>query len=1040
MFRTPPLTQEATGKTNDRFASTMTLARWRLRQTGGLLFMASLGFVAAMVIACIVPLFTTVAAASSLQAILQSNTARSTLTLGVNTQGLSSKVAEAIQQQVTPQIQQRLVPYQEGSSYLTIQESSFLVIAPAALQHSARFNIYASSLKDLQPDLHLISGRWPISNPDTLEIMLTPRSAQDLGLKLGDRATLQGNFTRFDQTGGVLDPETAFTIQVVGLFEVPSPGPASLHTQDFQPDNTGSTATYTMLTNSSDFLHTLDTIAARLHTGAIFSFLMFQLSWDYRLHTQTVRPDQVSDLTNRLFTAQTIAGNFQNNQQHLDASQVDFPYIAEVSLYSPEPGSLELLDLLQQYTNRITLVSIPITILAVQIIALLLFFVSLLIGMLLDRQMTANAMLSSRGASNEQIFWSLFLQGVALCLLGIILGPLVGALIVFTLISGILPEGSAHTAQGILAQPLQIFISMAPTAGGTLLAALLTISLIVRHTSGLNMLTLRRETARTTRQPFWQRYYLDMLAAAIALSGYGISLYLASIAHEVDTTTQALILAPLTLIAPLFLLLGCLLLFLRIFPWFLRVAGRTASRGGGATTMLALVQMSRSPRQIVRMTLLLSLTVAFAIFAQVFSASQTQRINDISAFEAGADFSGDLTNTVLIQKLTVNQILAQYQRLPGVLAASADFTAEGETIGSSGKSVTIQFRAIEPQSYKQTIIWNLLDAHQSLSGLLSLLPHPQTATLPNGTTSTVVPAIIDQAMANQLRLPIGGVFSTTLSGLTEATLNYKVAAIVAHIPTVNSSTAVSSSDSPGGMLVNYDIFSQVYDQVHRQHQLDLNPEAPPPTADGPSVPINHIWLRTTDAPQELDALRIALNSSKLAVNNLYDRRQIASELQDDPLNLNILIILGIGGLTAFLLALIGNLVSSWMSVYNRRSSFVVLRALGATSRQVAGVLLWEQGIIYIGAILLGIAFGAVLANIAVPVLVFTGLPEHGPMSNLSINDLYLLQHALPPQIITPFSLDLIFGALILICIVALGIMIRAALHPSISNELRLSED
>ena len=189
-------------------------------------------------------------------------------------------------------------------------------------------------------------------------------------------------------------------------------------------------------------------------------------------------------------------------------------------------------------------------------------------------------------------------------------------------------------------------------------------------------------------------------------------------------------------------------------------------------------------------------------------------------------------------------------------------------------------------------------------------------------------------------------------------------------------------------------------------------------------------------------MRAALISptSKLALANLYDRRAIAGELQNDPFNLTILIILGFGGLAAFLLAFIGNLVSSWLSVRARRSSFVVLRALGANSRQIAGLLLWEQGIVYVVAIALGVVFGIVLTSVSVPVLVFTSLPQHGPMSSLSIDDLYLLQHAFPAQIIVPGSLDLIFVLLVLICLVALVIMIRTALNPSISSELRLSED
>lgn len=1036
MPRTTSLAREPVNKAKDYFASTLTLACWRLRQTGWLLFVACLGFVAAMIIACVVPLFTTAATASGLQAILQADPARSDITLNVNTQGLSSDVVRAVQQQVTPLVQQKLASYQEGTATMAIQESSIQALSPTALQHIGSFSIYATALEDLKPNLRLLAGRWPASDANVLEIVLTPTTARALHLSINDRITLQGDFSTANQTGGPIDPRTAFNAQLVGLFDVGSPAPVSLHGQSFNPALEGVTNVYTLLTSTPAFLLTVNQMAARLHSAALFSYLMFQLTWDYRLRTRNIQADQVSDLTNRLFITQTDVGNYESTQQQLQFGTVGFPYITQAALYSPTPGSFELLDLLEQYTNRVTLVGIPITILAVQIVALLLFFVSMLIGVLLDRQMTSNALLSSRGASSKQIFWSLFLQGLALCLVGVGIGPPAAMAIVATLVSHALPTDGVRVAQNALGQPLQVLSSIGPAAGATLLAALLTLGLVVRYTSGLNVLTLRHETARATRPPFWQRYYLDVLAAVIALSGYGVSLYLADIAHEVDITTQDLILTPLTLLAPIFLLLGCLLLFLRILPWLLRFGGWAAQRRRGAITMLALVQMARAPRQIMRMTLLLSLTVAFAIFAQVFSASQTRRIDDISAYESGADFSGDIGNTITVQNLTMDQVIARYSKIPGVISVSADYTDQGTTVGNGGEQVLIQFRAVDLRSFPQTVIWTSQDSNQPLSNLLDRLPRPKQMNLPNGTRGWVVPAIVDQALATQLQLHTGDTFSSSLNNLTQATLNYQIAAIIAHIPTVNSSLVTSASESPGGMLVDYQTFSNIYLQTFKQQIQGAKQDS----ALKLQVPVNHIWLRTANDASSLTSVRTALATSRFATNNLYDRRDITAELQGDPFNLNILIILSIGGLMAFLLAFIGNLISSWLSVRSRRGSFVVLRALGATSRQIAGVLLWEQGIVYAGAIALGLAFGAVLASVAVPVLVFTDLPQHGPMSSLSISDLYLLQHALPARIVVPFSLDLIFVVLVVICLLALVIMIRAALHPSISNELRLSED
>jgi ABC-type antimicrobial peptide transport system permease subunit len=1032
--------RERAGEQGNGFVATLTLARWRLRQTGWLLFIACLGFGAAMVIACVVPLFTEIATDSGLQAILQGDASRSDITLSVNTQGLSSDIARSVQQQVPPMVEAKLGHYLSGTPFLAIQQANMLGVAPASLAHAGYFNFYTTSLDALKPALRLVAGRWPTSGSRILEVVLTPEAAQALHLDVGAMMTFQGNFSTYNVSGGPIDPRTALQAQLVGLFEVQPRAPLALHGQNFQPTVSGVTSIYTVLTDTSLFLQSLDQSATRLHTTAIYSYQTFQFTWDYLLQTGHLQTEQVADLTNRLFTVQTDIGNYQNNQhQLLNGGAASFPYIMQTSIYSPKPGSLLLLSLLQQYTNRVALVSIPVTILAVQIIALLLFFVSLLVNMLLDRQMAANAVLSSRGASNSQIFWSLFLQGLILCLAGMVVGPLLSVLIVFWLIVRILPAESLSIGQEMLTRPLQIVDTIELTAGGTLLAALLTISLVVRYASGLNMLTLRREMARVTRAPFWQRYYLDVLAAAIAFSAYGVSLYLANIAHEVDLTTQDLILAPLTLVAPLFLLLGCLLLFLRIFPWLLRVGSWIASRRRGATSMLALVQMARAPRQIIRMTLLLSLAVAFALFAQVFSASQVQHVADISSYETGADFSGDIVNQASMQDLSINQIIARYRAIPGVLAASADHTDQGETVGSSGASVLIQFRAVDRQSFAQTALWNPQLSSQSLQHLLALLPQAHLASVPTGGQDWVVPTIIDQALASQLRVGVHDIFSMALSYQSQATLNYQVAAIVSHIPTVNSSATASSSQSPGGMLVDYQTFVHIYGIMYLQQVLHSNNIVPMKL---PVVTVNHVWLRTSDDAGALASIRATLNSDRsgLALANVFDRRQIANELQNDPFNLNILLILGVGGLTAFLLAFIGSLISSWLSVRSRRSSFVVLRALGATARQVTGVLLWEQGIVYAGAMLLGLAFGIVLTRVAVPVLVFTGLPEHGPMSNLSINDLYLLQSAFPTRIVVPTSLGFIFVALVLICFFALVLMIRAALHPSISSELRLNED
>jgi hypothetical protein len=105
------------------------------------------------------------------------------------------------------------------------------------------------------------------------------------------------------------------------------------------------------------------------------------------------------------------------------------------------------------------------------------------------------------------------------------------------------------------------------------------------------------------------------------------------------------------------------------------------------------------------------------------------------------------------------------------------------------------------------------------------------------------------------------------------------------------------------------------------------------------------------------------------------------------------------------------------------------------------VLTWEQGIIYITAILLGIFFGALLAITAIPSLVFSTAPVNEIAGGgISTNDFYALQHLLPVRLAVSPSLAIGLLILIGICLLALLIMIRVVTRPEPGQILRLNED
>ncbi|HEY7357055.1 MAG TPA: FtsX-like permease family protein, partial [Ktedonobacterales bacterium] len=540
-------------------------------------------------------------------------------------------------------------------------------------------------------------------------------------------------------------------------------------------------------------------------------------------------------------------------------------------------------------------------------------------------------------------------------------------------------------------------------------AACASITLIVatRRAAEYTVLTQRREAARDERRPRWERWYLDVVAALLALAGYGAALYITQ-TGAVDAQVNLLISTPLALATPFFLVLAGLLCLLRFFPLLVRRLARVASRRPAAAPMLALAQMARAPRQALRLILLLGLATSFAIFSLVFTATEPQQLANVAAHLVGADFSGSFFTTEATWP-TLPRRTAAYRALPGVISASLGYT---DAVNLQGNTLTLL--AVDSSTFAQTALWTDQDSSQSLAALMAQLTSDQA--LARGG----IPVIVDALAWQQLHLAIGAQMLLPLAGGGNTALI--VVAEVQHLPTVNDSLSGGTSDytPPGGMLLDFQTLAQ------RAEGLGTNLSA------------NMVWLRTSDNPALLAGIRAAISTGPLQLVNVLDRRLILADFRADPLYLTLLGVLSMGVIATLLLAGVGSLLASWLHARQRLTNFAVLRALGMDPRQVADVLLWEQGIIYAAALALGVIFGAVLALTVVPALVFTGAPNFG--SALSSGEFDVLQHVLPVQMVLPPSLLAVLVALVALCAGALWLMARVVSQPTLSQTLRLNED
>lgn len=970
-------------------SSLATLTGWQLRQNGRLLALIGLGLLTAAVLVCAIPLYVQVSLSAGVRHTLETDPQNLALTVHAQSQIFQSAALESIQNDISSLVHTQLADQIARRPDLSLQISGLRASRTGFLQ------LVGTDTRQAAQHVRLLAGRLPTTqSAGTIEVAMTAENQHFLGLQIGQTVGLP-----FPLNPAPALP-TLLQVRLVGIFAPPESSDLFWHGTALTSSiyAQGSTLIHLVpaLASNIEILKVLDQISAPHLSGGIDDGTRFQLPvdlyWYYAFDLSHLDINALPDLSNHLNAVLTTLSN----------NPLDEPFITGTSASGP-------LEILQDYSNRIAVLQLPTSCLAYLIAGLVLLFVLLFVDVLVERQIEAIALLRSRGASRSQIFAALLSQSAGPALLALSAGPLlaIAGVIVLAQITLTASERAALTL--ITTTPLQVAFQLSlrslAIAGLAMLGSCTAIWRVVRS----NLLILRQQSARPTQRPLWMRWRLDLLAALAALAGAGFSLYIGS-PGVLDVRTRTLVLPVSALVGVLFLLLGGLLLLLRGLPLLLQQAEWLAARTRGAAPLLAMAQIARSPRQPLRTILLFALAIAFALFTLLFQQTQAQRIDDMTRFQVGADFSGSLPQTLQGEAWSLQQ--AFYRSITGVTSTTLGATAVLD--GGSDRSIPIALQAVDSSTYASTITWPAENSTQPESTLLATL----AGTATNAISKNILPAILDDAAAQALGISKGQQF--VLADFHGPT-NFVVAAIVHLLPGVYDSaisTGTTDASVPqGGILVDFQAYSTV--------EMNTNQ---------PGVAATQVWLRTNTS--DLANVRSVVLQGTYELENGLDRRALAASLQTDPLYSSIVGILAIGALIAVLLGLMGILLLAWWNARSRRTTFALLRALGCPPGQLARILLWEQGIVSAASLLLGAILGSVFALTILPAFIFS------PLTGAGSTALFYVAQSLPPvQIAIPLPAVLVlFIGLLVLCALALLVMLGVSMRPHIGLLLRVDDD
>jgi hypothetical protein len=1011
------------------------LGLWRLKRMWGLLLVAQLGMIAAVLLVCALPIVAQLAVGAGFQAELAAHPGVAMFFAHVGTSQPTQQFVDSYTQRVDTISSGVMRPYHLGARVLEIDTVPLTL--PSSDARVGSISLGGEPAQTLATHLRVVQGHLPWPAPDALEVVVSAATAAQLHLSLGTTLPLRalsGGQPPVVQVAGIVALAAATFKYPLDPQTVAGPNGPAMYFWAVTSNEAILDYAYDWSQVSQTILHN------EVEGGAVLVTVGYsQTTWDI---TWTA-PMDLSHLS-----AQDLSAILDSDPQRINnelfqlmnggGAQGDQQRFAPGATYAESP----LFQVLQDYQERLIGAQVLAGLLLADVLGLVLVFLSQMASMLVERQEPLIALLRSRGASRGQIFGAFVLQTLLLGVVGLVIGTAL-ALPAARLISAALLPASERNALSILGGSL-VAVSTGAGIAAVVVAVVLVLAMLraVGRATALNTVAERRESARPARKPLWQRLYLDVAAALLAFLAYGIyalALSLAANSYTLATDNLSLVLSPLAMIAPAFLMVAGALLFLRIFPLLLRLAERLASRRGGVAAVLALAQLARSPRKSAGIVLPLALATCFLLFILAANATIELQMADAAAFQAGADFSGGLTATAAPSASGMRAREATYAQVPGVRAVALGYRGGTLTTRCDSKAQGCSFRpqqivqieAVDADAFAQTAIWPPQDAAQPLTPLMAQLAAQRDA----ASTSGTVPAILDRTAAANLNVAAGASFtlpapvqvttgdpSSGIAGSPD--LRFSVVAVVPYLPGIYG-------DNGGGLLADYATFAAAYGSATR---------GAAPTAVAP----NFAWLRTADDATSLTSVRAAIAEGPLSLSALQvfsifniqapvtDRRALAASLHGDPLRLTVIGILDLGAVAALLLALCGTLIAAGVAARERGMALALLRALGTEPRRVRAEIGWEQGIVYGAALALGALLGAVVIEVMLrplPLMIFASGLLGGPIED----------GGPAARIIWPWpALVAALGALAVICGTATVLAARLAARPSLARTLRLS--
>jgi len=745
----------------------------------------------------------------------------------------------------------------------------------------------------------ITQGTWPPTSPtaegDPVPVLIAERLLYTLGLQVGD--TLQG------QARGGKPKEF-----IVAAMWRENNDKAPLW-QEFPPKNFfADKAAPVLIVQEVDLWPLVSTIDKPIT----------EVAWYLNFDGRSLRTSQINALLGRI-------------QSGIDSVKSILPPVDAKK--TPEAGLRSFKTEVDALMQQLFIIILPVGF-------LVMYFVSLVAGLLVTRQQKEDVKLRSRGMSRRYVMsvhtlmW-LTMVGIA-CGIGLSVAPQLVFLIGRT--ASFLDFSGQSSVRGVYISTDAIQIGLITG----LIAASSGLWLAFR-TTRQNVRSFRRQSGSAVSLPLWGFMTFVTLGPALYV------LYTLTQKNGLQATADTPFSDPLTFVGPTLFIFGLVLSFLLILPLILSIGARLIAVTTNVPLLMTLRELTRNTSRYRGTLLMMGFTLSLTGFTASMASTLDKSLLDTLDYRIGAPLSLVLAADAQTSSSASSSGAAQltvtgYNAPPVQELASVPGVAYYSRIGRydvrvmlKGKQVTGTIVGVDRLGLAAVTRYRSDFSDVPLANLMNDLAQNRTG------------VILNEQTATQYKIRVGDEIEYQVNALGEwqNKVKARVVGTVRYFPTLDPSKGVF-------LIGNIDPIFEI---------------------SGTPLP-SDVWLSLKDGANRDDVLK-AIRAIQFPVLRWFAPEAALQEAQAQPARRGVFGFLSVGFIASIALTLIAAVIQSTSSFQAQADLLRSLRAMGLGRGAVMRYVVWLQGLVAGSGIASGTLIGILTTQLYLPLLDFSGgLPPY----------------------------------------------------------------